>query len=377
VVDICAIGTNHDAHGVRVYHRICRSLTSNGFEVDWIAQSDGSREFVEGIHFHELGKYSPSVDLRPLTRLQRIRQAFSIAKRLNAALFQFHSPEFIVHAITLKNRTEKPVVFDCMEDFESYVRQRPGIPWWLRPLAVFGTRHLLRKAGRKFDAVLTADPGTAEFFRPFARRVLPLYNFPVLRNFPDSSRKHHTAYDLVHHGRLNKHHLIEILNIDEALQDRNHFVKWYLFGSIPEREWFLTELKSRGVSDRFRIEKRILHSRVMGEVQKAKIGIIPLPDLPKYHNNVPGKLFEFMAMRMPVVMSDLPPSRSFISDDKYALRVKPSDYEAFADAIVHLLDNPELCRKMGKEGRLRVEKEYNWSAEFNKLLDLYNDLLAD
>ena len=47
------------------------------------------------------------------------------------------------------------------------------------------------------------------------------------------------------------------------------------------------------------------HNEVFSEVQRARIGIIPLPALPKYLNNIPQKLFEYMALELPVVLSDL------------------------------------------------------------------------
>ncbi len=55
--------------------------------------------------------------------------------------------------------------------------------------------------------------------------------------------------------------------------------------------------------------------------------------------------------------------------------VRPDDPEAYADAIGHLLDNPELGSEMGQEGRHRVELEYNWESQAVKLVKLYQGLL--
>jgi glycosyltransferase involved in cell wall biosynthesis len=118
------------------------------------------------------------------------------------------------------------------------------------------------------------------------------------------------------------------------------------------------------------------HTQVAAEVSKARIGIIPLPDLPKFRNNIPRKLFEFMALGIPTVLSDLPPSRPFVSDGSCAFMVPPNDYRAYAEAIIRLLRDPQLQVKMGAEGRKRIEKQFNWEREFPKLLALYEDLLT-
>ena len=107
----------------------------------------------------------------------------------------------------------------------------------------------------------------------------------------------------------------------------------------------------------------------------ARIGFIPLPDVPKYRENIPTKLFEFMALGMPVVMSDLAASRPFVGDGECAIMVPTGDYGAYGDAILRLLEDPELCQRMGAEGKRRVRDQYNWKKEAPKLIDLYRELL--
>ena len=99
-------------------------------------------------------------------------------------------------------------------------------------------------------------------------------------------------------------------------------------------------------------------------------------DLRRFQTNIPQKLFDFMALGMPAVLSDLPPSRPFVGDGVRALMVPPDDYSAYADAIVRLLNDPELCWKMGREGRRRVEEKYNWDRESQKLIDLYSEFVC-
>ena len=41
--------------------------------------------------------------------------------------------------------------------------------------------------------------------------------------------------------------------------------------------------------------------------------------------------------------------------------------KAVVETIVQLLKNPEYAREMGRKGRERVEKEFKWSKQFEKL----------
>ncbi len=49
--------------------------------------------------------------------------------------------------------------------------------------------------------------------------------------------------------------------------------------------------------------------------------------------------------------------------------------EAFADAVTRLLTDTELRRKIGKNGRARVERDYDWRSIGEKLHTLYNQIL--
>jgi glycosyltransferase involved in cell wall biosynthesis len=213
--------------------------------------------------------------------------------------------------------------------------------------------------------------------QPYARRLVVLHNFPRLDLFPDGlTPPSEKPYDIVYHGTIPKYHLEVCLAVDAALSARGYSARWRFIGTMAERNWFNKELAQRGAAGRFSITGLMPHDQISREVSKAKIGIIPLPDLPKFHNNIPQKLFEFMALRMPVVLSDLPPTRPFVGDGSCAFRVPPRDYGGYADSIIKLLDNPALRQKMGNEGRRRVEQEYNWEKESQKLLALYDELLV-
>ena len=361
----------------RLYHLECVSLLSAGFQVQLAAHELPTDNLDSRLQFYSLGPFGYSLSWRMFTRFKRDRKAFNFAYHSNASLLHFHSLEFITWASWLRRKIRKPVIFDCREDFESWARQRAGIPNLLRPLIARSIRMQLHLAARCCDAVIVADEGTARLLEPHARRLIVLHNFPRLEFFPKLKvASNDRPYDLIYHGSVPKYHLDAILQIDTALTSRGVSAVWRIFGMIAEEPWFRAQLEQRGIADRFMISGLIPHAQISAELRKAKIGIIPLPNLPKFQNNIPQKLFEFMALEIPVVMSDLPPSRPFVSGDGCAFRVPPDDYSAYADAIVRLLADSSLRSQMGAEGRRRVEQQFNWAKEFPKLVGLYEELMT-
>jgi len=84
---------------------------------------------------------------------------------------------------------------------------------------------------------------------------------------------------------------------------------------------------------------------------------------------------EAMALEVPVIATDTDGSREVVDNGKTGLLVPPQNTEAMVSAILSLLDNPEERTKMGRMGRLRVEKRFSPAQFIRKHEDLYRELL--
>lgn len=73
----------------------------------------------------------------------------------------------------------------------------------------------------------------------------------------------------------------------------------------------------------------------------------------------PLKLFEYMALGKPVVISDFPSIRDVV-DDRVVSFAQSEDVNSFSLAIKQLVEDGELRRNKGLKGRELVLKYYNW-----------------
>jgi glycosyltransferase involved in cell wall biosynthesis len=85
------------------------------------------------------------------------------------------------------------------------------------------------------------------------------------------------------------------------------------------------------------------------------------------------KIFEYMALGLPVVLFDLKEGRR--SAGPAALYAKPNDPIDFANQVNRLLDSAELRRQLGACGRKRIEENMNWETEKITLLQAYSAVL--
>ncbi len=94
------------------------------------------------------------------------------------------------------------------------------------------------------------------------------------------------------------------------------------------------------------------------------------------HTNttIPHKLFQYMAMRKPVIVTDCKPLKRIVEECDCGIVVPSGDYNKMAGAVIRLYKNKEYARKLGENGRRAVEEKYNWENEAKKLCGLYKRL---
>lgn len=427
---VCHISTVHVPFDQRIFHRECWSLARAGYEVHLLVQLDDAYRLVDGVHVHSVGAVRKhTLGLRLLDRFTRILRAERLARKLRARVYHLHDPELIPLGLWLKCVTGASVIFDCHENNTGFVKQKHYLHPLLRTVLMSAMVAIERIAARFLDAVVTADTGVEELYRTHyrANHLAVVHNFPRLDLFvahgtrgngngnghghghgngsgarnaqpaavqvdPDDGDAGRTArsrattpansdwdskqFDLVYHGSIPRYHLEVAFEVAEELQRRGVQARWLFFGKCPEAPWAESELERRGLRKQFVIDPSFVpHEEVAERVRQARIGFIPLPDLPKFQHNIPTKLFEFMGLGMPTVLSDLPPSRKFVGDGRCAVMVRPDDYAGYADAIAALLDDPERARAMGSEAIQRTREHFNWEAESTNLLDLYRTVV--
>jgi phosphatidylinositol alpha-mannosyltransferase len=85
-------------------------------------------------------------------------------------------------------------------------------------------------------------------------------------------------------------------------------------------------------------------------------------------------LLEAMAMGKPIVASDIEGFRCVLTNGIEGIMVPPKDDRKLASALLMLLNNPEMCQKMGSSG-LSKAKEYSWEKVAHRILECYTQIL--
>jgi glycosyltransferase involved in cell wall biosynthesis len=90
----------------------------------------------------------------------------------------------------------------------------------------------------------------------------------------------------------------------------------------------------------------------------------------------PLALLEALASGLPMIVSNLNTFKCIIEDGYNGIVTKRGDSKALADAIVYLLENEDVRRKMGENARRKAEK-YSWEKIAEMTEKLYEHVLSE
>ena len=249
---------------------------------------------------------------------------------------------------------------------------------------VYRTLLLLEKFNLKLADVIIA---TNESYRDndIQRGKLNVRKVFVVRNGPDLNRMKLMPPDertvrmgkkiLVYIGVMGPQdgvdYLLRSIHCLVYDLDRNDFY-CILIGkgdSLDDLKALAVELK---ITDYIWFTGFIPEEDLLRYLSTADICVDPDPSSPLNNVSTWIKIMEYMALEKPIVTFDLKETRYSAQDA--ALYVRPNDELGFAQAIVDLMDNPELRKKMGKLGRMRIEQELQWDIVKHNLLNAYKSL---
>jgi glycosyltransferase involved in cell wall biosynthesis len=228
---------------------------------------------------------------------------------------------------------------------------------------------------------------TNESYRETAirRGNVPARRVTVVRTGPNPDRlRKGTPVDSWRNGRRFLCAYLGVMGpqdgVDLALQaaavivrsgrDDVHFV---FVGAGDSYDELVSLAGNLGIAERVTFTGRVPDETVFEVLSTADVGLSPDPLNPLNDVSTMNKTMEYMAFELPVVAFDLKETR--VSAGAAAVYAPPNDTDAFAEAILELLDDSERRAEMGRQGRERVERDLAWRHQAPRYLSVYESLV--
>lgn len=189
---------------------------------------------------------------------------------------------------------------------------------------------------------------------------LNYYNPDVIQD-SGFRKKHNIANDtflILYAGIIGLAQGLDVI-LQAALSMKDKNVVFVLLGNGPEKPRLMEMAQTEGLSNVIFIDS--VSKKEMPSVLKASdASVIPLRKLELFKGAIPSKIFECLAMKLPIILGvDGEARELFIEKGKCGLYFEPENHIELCAQINLLLNDVELCRSLGENGRKYVNENFN------------------
>ena len=373
---LAILTTVHRWGDPRVFERNASAALEWGLEVHAFMPFSGKLElppWAQTDHFH----------LHPLPlptgRFRRMRLSlFAYRYVLEQGEFDvvhFHASELIPAMIWLRLlRPKTKILYDVHEELPLEILSKPYIPKPFKPIAIFFSRLLWWLAARCFHAFAPATEPIALYWPKQRTRVV--HNYPKQTfdiKVPDESPNPNRIVFVG--GLAGIRGIAELLVAVKRLRSEFLFLRVELYGRIMDQD--LTATIASAVDEGWCLHTVWLsQSELAQKLIGAGIGVAPYHPVPSFIEALPTKLFEYMALGIPALVSDFPLWRKIVEDAEAGIAVAPTR-AGLEEGLRFMISNSAKLEEWSRNGRRVYTQKYRWEMESANLLALYEKLGLD
>lgn len=164
-----------------------------------------------------------------------------------------------------------------------------------------------------------------------------------------------------------------IIEAANKFKEQTH-LKFVFLGNGPEKPR-LQELQNQyGLNNVIFIDS-VSKSQMPSVLKSVNAAIIPLKKLDLFMGAIPSKIFESLAMQLPILLGvDGEARELFINKGKCGLYFEPENTNELVEAIITVTTNTGLAKELGENGRNYVNEHFNRNTIAEKLFNQINQL---
>ncbi|MEM3556244.1 MAG: glycosyltransferase family 4 protein [Candidatus Micrarchaeia archaeon] len=280
----------------------------------------------------------------------------------------------------LKSREFESDVFHCSLAISSIIFSKvygrtvytSHSPFWFDPTK-FDKKEIVAIRNASYNIAISKD--IYRKMKEYNQNTEYVPNGVNIHKFKPGKRS--SLYDILFVGRISPQKGLEYL-VDAVAEVRREIpdVKVRCVGPTSfygdlESEYLLNlrrRIRELGMEDTFLFTRKVDEQELLQSYRNSSIFV-----LPSLSEGMPLVVLEAMACGLPVITSDVSGVRDVVTNDVGRI-VPKGDSKALATAILELLQNKSLMKKISKKARERA-KQFSWERIAKKTLGVYKKVI--
>jgi hypothetical protein len=286
---------------IRMTEKIARSLSdTRQFELHIIGVNANDLS-ASGLVYHP----HPLFERISLTRILMPWRIFQTIRALRPALLIIATHELILPALLLKTLTRCKIAYDVQENYYRNILHTPAFPLLVRPFLALYVRMKELISTPFIDHFFLAEKAYVHELRFTGNRATVLEN--KLKKPDPLKTAARKASKLLFSGTLAETTgVFRAIEIAVRLHALDNTITLTLAGYCPQQSTLAKIKKALGQYSFIRLlggDELVPHSKIIACIMEADAGIIAYPDNPSTVNSVPTKLYEYLGLRLPVLLT--------------------------------------------------------------------------
>ena len=289
-----------------------------------------------------------------------------LIKKYNPNIILFNCNNFFLlkQAVVLRKRYKFKIYLDIRT-----------IPVWSSRyknlLNLYFLRHSLKVASKYFDGITYI---TEEMKRYLEEKFnLPKHKIEIWSSGVNTdifkplyiSRKNN-PFRLIYHGDLGKKRKID--NVVKSLAILKEYeIEFFILGSGEALNELNNLVKKLGLTKRVILHAPVSYKKVPEYINRADVGILPLPNWPGWNVSSPIKLFEYLACGKPVIATKISAHINILEGRNFVFWANSASPQDIANAIKEAYMKREYYTNLGNKARKFVIENYTWEKQAQKL----------
>ena len=311
-------------------------------------------------------------------------QGFVACHRVRPDVIHVHDLPLMFLGLILARLFRARLVYDLHENYPATfdLWKKGGI---FRPivrnkrLAVWYDKFSLKKA----DAIIVVEPEHRQWIYnhyQIRREIHVVPNTVELSTYshfppePEISKRHEGKKVIAYVGQISPERDLDVaIHAMKEIRRGIPAVKLLIVGDGPDLSRLRRLVEELKLQDFVEFTGWVSFQKTAAYIHLSDVCIIPQGSNDLIDNGTPHKLYQYMALGKPVVVSDARAMKRIVSGSGAGEIFRSRDPQSLAGAIQRVLNSPG---SYGKKGMQAVRERYNWEKTSRALIDCYRRLLG-
>lgn len=367
-----------------------RTLIAAGHEVHLVCRNKKMQETgatVEGLKVHRLPLFTKHARFNNLVStplffnpvwFARLRK---IVKQYQIQVIHVHDLPLVPLGLFVAKLHKIPIIYDMHENYPAALEvwRQKGLVWLTIRNPKFAAR-LDRFCQKRVDQIIVVVEEQRE---NLVQQGIPARKIQVISNTVDLSQindmpidkkvkeRYRDNFMLIYVGGFSRDRDLGIpIRAMKTLRKTIPFTKLVLVGGGDDL--YTAELKKlvnqHNLTEVVEFINWVPFKQIASYLKAGSVGIVPQPANLFINTTVPHKLFQYMALGLPVLVSDAKPLARIVREGQCGEIFRSGDAEDFARTILRI---QQADIPYGENGKRLVQSKYNWKNTSKKLQALY------